>query len=236
MAFENLREQLKEKWSELSGKVQETSAFNSAREKYESQTPAVQRAIVLGGIAIVALMILSFPMSYISSSSGYLSDFQNNRNLIQGLLHASRSSKETAPLPPPMPYEALRSNVERALREKGLVPDQIGDMQAIPNTPNGLVVPAAIIQTGIAVQVKKINVIQIIELANAVGNIGSGNKLIGMDIVQSMGQTHYYDVILKVMNYGLPVASVDDEGPSHGGKHMPPKNKRPTHDEEDTNE
>lgn len=236
MAFESLREQLNEKWSELSAKIQETSAFNTAREKYESQTPSVQRAIVLGGLAIAALIILSFPMSYISSSSDYLGAFQDNRSLIQGLLHASRSAKETPPLPPPMPYEALRSNVDRTLREKGLVADQIGDMQAIPNnTPNGVVVPAAIVQTGLAVQVKKINVTQIIELANAIGNMGAGNKLIGMDIVQSMGQTHYYDVILKVMNYGLPVASVEDEGPSHSGQHTPPKNKR-LHDEEETGE
>lgn len=236
MAFENLREQLKEKWSEFSAKIQETSAFNSAREKYESQTPAVQRAIIFGALGFVALIILSFPMSYISSSGDYLSQFQDNRNLIQGLLRASRSAKETPPLPPPMPYEALRSNVDRALREKGLLADQIGDMQAIPNTANGIAVPAAIIQTGLAVQVKKINVTQIIELANAIGNMGAGNKLVGMDIVQTQGQTHYYDVILKVMNYGLPVASVEDEGPGPGkNKHTPPKSHRPQ-PEEETNE
>jgi hypothetical protein len=33
----------------------------------------------------------------------------------------------------------------------------------------------------------------------------------GVDIVQSAGQTHYYDVILKVVNFGLP--QLADSGP-----------------------
>ncbi len=70
-------------------------------KKFESQTPTVQKAIVIGGIALLALFLLSFPMGYLSTSGDNMAGFAENRRLIQGLFACSRSAKEAAPLPPP---------------------------------------------------------------------------------------------------------------------------------------
>lgn len=221
MAFESLREQLRDQWSDLSSKIQETSAYNTLQEKFESQTPGVQRAIIGGGIAVVALMILAFPMSYISSSNQSLEFFEENRSLIQGLLKAASSAKEAPPLPPPAPHDVLRSRIEQMLRSNQLLADQIGDFQPMPTGGPNAIIPSTITQTGMAVQIKKVNVAQLVDLANGVGNMGSGNKLIGMDVTQSAGQTHYYDVILKVMNYGLPSATDESSSPPSRGSKAP---------------
>jgi len=220
LAFENLRDQLKEQWADLSAKVQESAAFNSAREKFESQTPSVQRAIVASAAGLVAIFLLSFPYGYLSSSSDYMSQFEENRALIQGLLRASRSFKTPSPLPPPIEGENLKGRISALLTQNRLMPEQIGEMQMIPH-PEFKGIPATVVRNGVAVQVKKLNLTQIIAIGNQVQNMGPGTKLMGMDIVQSAGQTHYFDVILKVVNFGLPQiadSGSDEERPAAKGK------------------
>lgn len=223
MAFENLRDQLKEQWADLSSKIQESPAFNTAREKFESQTPTVQRAIIAGTAVVVALFFLSFPYGYLSTSSEYMTQFEENRSLIQGLLRASRSAKTPSPLPPPIEGDALKGRVSAILTQNRLLPEQMGEMQMMPDPPvKGI--PATVIQNGLAVQVKKLNLNQLIAIGTQIQNMGAGTKLMGMDVVQSAGQTHYYDVIFKVVNFGLP--QIADSGPDE--EERPARGNRPS--------
>lgn len=232
MAFEGLSDRLKEQWAELASKIQENSAFNSMRERFESQTPTVQKAIIAGATGLAVLFILSFPLGYLSSSNDNMLQFEENRHLIQGLLRASRISKEASPLPPPMDSGMLRSQVERVLREKQLVPEQMGEIAPLPGTPASKdLVPAAVVQTGIAAQIKQLTLNQIVDISNTFQNQGPGTKLIGFDIVQTGGQSHYYDLILRVVNFGLPVVADITAPPAGGGKRpSPPPKGRPTDD------
>lgn len=224
MAFEGLQDRLKEQWAELAAKIQETSLYNTLREKYESQTPTVQKAILGGGAALAVLFLLSFPLGYLSTSGEHMDAFKENRSLIQGLLRASRLAKEASPLPPPMDAGSLRGMVERVLHDKKLVPEQIGEMQAIPGDIfRGI--PAGVIASGIAVQVKQLNLNQILDIGNTFQNLGPGTKLIGLDVVQTTGQDHYYDVILRVGNFGLPV--VAEVAPEPSRRNLPAKGKKP---------
>jgi len=231
LAFEGLSDRLKEQWAELSSKIQENSAFNSMRERFESQTPTVQKAIIAGGAALIGLFIMSFPLGYLSSSSDNMLQFEENRQLIQGLLRASRVAKEASPLPPPMDSGMLRSQIERVLREKQLVPEQMGDIAPLPGTPASKdLVPAAVVQTGIAAQVKHLTLNQIVDISNTFQNQGPGTKLIGFDIVQTAGQTHYYDLNLRVVNFGLPVVASVTPVPTGGSRPPAPPRGSPADD------
>lgn len=228
MAFENLRDQLKEQWAEASAKVQESSAFNNLREKFESQTPTVQKAIVAGAGLVVLIFLLSFPFGYFSTSREYMSQFEENRSLIQGLLRAARSAKTPSPLPPPMDSGTLRGRIDAILRTNRLLPEQIGDIAEMPHPAVKGMVPASVEQTGFAVQIKKLNLNQIISLSTQFQNMGAGTKVMGLDVVQSAGQSHYYDLIVKVVNFGLPqIADIGpDEPPAKsGGKKAPARTK-----------
>lgn len=217
MAFENLKEQLKDQWAELSSKIQESTTYNNLREKFEEQSPVVQKALVFGGATLIVIMFLMFPWSYISDSSDLLDAFEENRALITGLLHAARTVKEPSPLPPPMPVEALKARVSDILKENRLIPDQIGEMASLPDKPSKDLAPAVVIQTGLAVQIKKLNVDQITALSHAFQTMGPGTKLMGLDIVQSAGQTHYYDIIARIVNFALPEMKIE-EAPATGKK------------------
>jgi hypothetical protein len=237
LAFEGLQDQLKEKWAELSASIQESPAFNNLREQFESQTPLAQKAIVIGGsVFLVFMAIYLLPYSYISSSSTYMEQYEENRDLIKGLLKASRSVKAQSPLPVPMNTQEIRGRVDGILKANRLLPDQIGDFQDIPQPAvSGGMIPAAVIQNGVAFQLKKLNVNQIVSVTNAVQNMGNGVKLMGMDIVQSVNQTHYYDVILKVVHFGLPAIASGDEGGAagKGGGKGRPRPSRPSNKDDE---
>lgn len=219
MAFEELREQLKDRAAEAMAKIQETSAYNTARERYESQTPAVQKAITLGGVGLAIFVVLMFPYSYISSGSESLTQFEENRELIQGLLRASRSAKEPAPLPPPVSPDTLKSSVDRVLRDAGLLPDQVGLIEGIPESVIKDLAPAGVIPTGVVARMKKLNLSQVIEIGNFLQNMGPGMKLLAAEVLQSAGTTHYYDYTVQIVQFGLPTFNESEpEAPAKGAK------------------
>lgn len=236
MAFEGLKEKFKDSWSDLSSKVQENATFNNIREKFEEQSARNQRLIVAGLFLIIGLFLMSFPFGYISESNDTMTSFEENRSLIQGLLHASRAAKEPSPLPTPSPPEMLKSRVEAILKENRLVVDQMGEMQFMPDHPAKDLAPAAVIQSGLAVQIKKINVEQIMLLGHQLQNMGPGIKLMGFDVVQSPGQTHYYDMIVRVVSFALPQMTLDADVPSKGGKKGSTRRGQPKKTDEETGE
>jgi hypothetical protein len=218
MALEGLKEKLKESWADLSSKVQENSAFNNLREKFEGQTPTVQRAVIYGSVAAIAIFLLSIPWSYINSSNDALESFNENRTLIEGLLHASRAAKEPSPLPPVTSADALKGRIETLLRENRLVPEQLGEMQPLPNRPAKDLAPAVVDQAGLAVQLKKLNVEQIVAISQQLQGLGQGIKLIGLDVNQTAGQTHYYDMVARVVSFGLPPVVIESDPSEKPGK------------------
>lgn len=227
MAFEGLREKLKDQWGDLSSKIQENPTFNNLREKFESQSPTVQRAIIAGVAFFAVMFLISFPWGYISSSQDHMTDFEANRGLIQGLLHASRSAKEPSPLPPPVPSEMLKARVDSIIRENRLIPDQVGEIAPMPGSPAKELAPKIVIQTGLVVVLKKLNLEQVIALSHQFQTMGPGTKLMGLDMVQSAGQTHYYDMNARIVNFALPIAQIEEPPPekTKPGKRAPPKRK-----------
>lgn len=224
MAFEGLKEKLRDQWLDLSSKIQESSAFNSARETFESQTPVVQKAILVGSGMLFLLFMLSFPYGYISQSNEYLAQFEENRGLIQGLLRASRAAKEPSPLPSSSSTDTLRSRVTAIARENQLVPEQIGEMQPLPEGHARDLAPPAVHEAGLAVQLKSLNLRQVLAVTVALQNIGPGTKLLGLDMIQSADQTHYYDIVARVVSFSLPQMSFESEPdrPKAGGRGRPP--------------
>ncbi len=222
MAFEGLQEKLREQVADLTAKIQESSAFNSLRETYESQTPVVQKALLVGGCLFFVLIMLSFPMGYISTSNDNMVIFEENRQLIQGLLRASRAAKEPSPLPADGSTETLRAQVTSITKEFQLVPEQVGEMQPLPEGYVRDLAPPVVKQSGLAVQLKNLNLNQIVALNVAFQNIGLGTKLIGLDVIQSAGQTHYYDIVARIVMFSLPQMTFE-AGPSDTGSRSRPR-------------
>jgi hypothetical protein len=85
MALENVTDQIKEKFAELTAKIQESPLYNSLRERFETLTPAAQRGIVAGAAALVVLLLISYPYSDFSASSQNVEAYNENRALLRQL-------------------------------------------------------------------------------------------------------------------------------------------------------
>src|SRR5690606_8698370 len=155
------------------------------------------------------------------SGSDSLVLFEENREMIQGLLRASRSANEAPPLPPPMSADTLRGSIERMVRENGLLPEQTLPVENLPPDAFKSYAPKGVLHTAVKVPLAKLNVTQLIEVSNYLQNgLGAGIKLMGVEVTQSAGQTHYYDMVLQFVSFGIPAldSGPDDSGPSRGGK------------------
>jgi hypothetical protein len=230
-ALDGIKEKLKDQWADLSSKIQENSTFNNLREKFEAQSPTIQRAIIAGASVLAVFVLLQLPWSYISESQQHMADFEDNRGLIQGLLRASRAAKEPSPLPTPASVDAMRSRVEGIMKENRLVPEQVGEITPLPANPAKDFAPPVVVQTGLAIQIKKLNLDQITSLGHQFQNLGPGSKLMGLDIIQSPGETHYYDMIARVVTFALPVMTFEEQPETKKGAKGAKKPSRSTEEE-----
>lgn len=215
--FDSLKDQLRDQWNELLGKIQENPTFQSFKEKFEALPSQTQQILIIVFIALVGFFVLSIPYSYISTSSENIAVFDENRGLIRDLLAASRTIKEPSPLPPGLSSEALKTQLQSILTENRLMPEQIVDLQAMSGRPAGKLVPPVIEQSGVAVSLKKLNLRQIVDIGHRFQSLNSGVKVLSMDIVRSASQTHYYDVVFKVVNFSLPNLTAGLLNSSGGG-------------------
>lgn len=58
-SFDDLKEKLVSDARVTWERIQESGAYNQLRDRYENMTPAMQKLTLVGGVALVSLIILS---------------------------------------------------------------------------------------------------------------------------------------------------------------------------------
>lgn len=211
MAFDDLKDRLRESLQESLGQLQDSPVFNSLKERYETLTPAAQNGVVFAIIAFVALLFLSVPLTYFDSASTALSDFEQNREMIRELLKSEREAKSTPSVPPGPPLAQLTMMVQGIVQGRGLVPEQIGTVTPLsPNPAKGLA-PDLLQQEGVLVGIKSLNVRQIIDFAFEFQRLHPAVKLTGMDVQVTEKNDHYFNVSYRLVSFAPPVAKVEKE-------------------------
>jgi hypothetical protein len=210
MALEDVKDQIKEKFSELWGRVQESPAYNNFSEKYETLSPTAQRGIKIGAIALAFLILVSIPFSYFSSSSSSDADYEGTLQLIRSLLRASRMVN--ANLPPPVSPDDFKASLQGDIAEFNLLPEQVGAVEDLnPENLGVALAPKSIIQQGVSVALKKLNLKQVVEIGYRLQGKNASVKLVGLDVRASAPDPHYFDVIYQMVIYSLPFTPADAE-------------------------
>ena len=207
MAFENLKEELKENAIELWGRIQESPAYNNIREQYENLSPNAQRGLTVGIIVIIAVGLIMFPYSYFSSSSDNNDQYVANRNLVRELLRANRLASESLNMPRTVEAADLKSQISDMLATYPLLPEQNGGTTDIDLSDLGPGVAAGKLHiTGVGVKLKKLNLKQIVEIGFDLQSRNPNVKLAGLEMTASSPDPHYYDVLYKLAVYSLPAS------------------------------
>lgn len=204
MNADDLKDQLREQFSSLWGRIQESSVYNNIKEQFEALPQAAQRAISIGAGVIVALFIVYIPFSYILAANDSIEEFNENRGLIRELLRVARFGDQAPPLPPQLSITDLQNQAQMILTELKLVPEQMGPITPLEDRPAKNLTAAMIQQAGISVSINKINLSQILDIGYRFQNINLGTKITGLEIVAHAEDNHYYNVTYKLVNFSLP--------------------------------
>jgi len=202
--LDDLKDKFEELFGQVKNSVEENSLYNTLRERYETLSSSVQKAIVMGCCSAVLFIILLIPWSFISSSNDFITEFEDHRTLIRGLLK-TRSLPKGIPLPKGMTAANMVNRVKGWMHQAGLLETQIGDTQLLPKgEPQSQLTSPNTKQQGMKIQLKQLNLRQIMDIGYHLQNMDSSVKVTGLEIQATSKNPHYFNALFKLISYSLP--------------------------------
>ena len=198
-------EYLKARWEQL----RESSLYLRAKEKYDDLTPSAQKLVQIGAGILVFLVLVTFPWSWMTSSSDNVRTFENRRSVIRQLLQLKRDLAQAPQVPLGIPSSQLKAQVQTAVSALGLTTEQVKGMDEVQLTPDptSSLIPKAVAQEGVQLSVWKINLTQFVDLSYRLQKLNSISKLISIDMQANGQDPHYYDVIFQIASFSVPGAA-----------------------------
>lgn len=227
MALEDVKDQLRDQFIELKSRIEESAAYNSMRERYENLSPGAQRGLILGLSLFAVFVMMYIPYSYFSTSSEYVVDYNDKRQLIRKLLQASRTASQSGAVSNPPATESLVGTIQGRLSSFGLLPDQTSSVQPIGGDElGGGFAPPGITQEGVRVDLLSLNVKQVVDIGYDLQNLMQGVRLVGLTMNPNAKDRRYFDVSYKIARFSIPgvgEGSAETSTPPAGNASTPPR-------------
>jgi hypothetical protein len=219
MNLDDIKDNLKSQLSQTWGRIEESSFYNQMKDRFENLSPTRQKLVLMGAGALAALFVISIPYSYFSTSTDYVSEFEEKRNLIRELLKVSRESSEIPDIPVAPNGDALRGTIESQLHAANLLPEQMKGVEVV--TAETSLVPKSLLETGLKVTLAKLNLRQIVDIGYNIQNISPSVKMNDVNIFANSEDPKYFDVEFKLVTLLVPqihIPEPEDEKAGKGGK------------------
>ena len=224
MAFEDLRDRVREQLTTLSARVQESPAWNELMERYLDLNPTAQRAALAGVGALAALILFLLPYAFFSASQDNMTAFEEKKQMMRELFRVSRAANVLPPAPPPMTSDDLRGAVQGVLGSERppLLPEQTLSIIDFDNSKaQGSALPKGLTQKGVMVNLSRLNVDQIARISGRLQTLRPTAKITGLKVQATSQDPHYFDVTFRVVAFSLPQSAPPPARP--GGKPSPSK-------------
>lgn len=201
-ALDDLKERFDGALKNLLERVQESSLFIQIKEKYENLTPIKQKLSIAGISLILVYILFSIPFSYFSSSSDYVSAFEEKRQLLRDLLKVARDSKELPNIPIPPDIASLRAQIQGLLEADRLIPTQILGIENSVTTSQ--LIPSLLSQGTVSVKLAQLNLRQAVEIGHQLQGINQSVKITELQMTANAKDSHYFDVLYKLVVLAIP--------------------------------
>ena len=198
MNFDDLKDRLKGDLLKTKERLEENSTYNALRDRFQSQTPIVQRMIVIGVSGVLALIILSLPYGHLDTSHENVSEFESKRSLIRDLLHVQKEINETPEIPQPPPIDSIKTRIEADLQAAQLLPPQMKGVNVLPAV-NTKTIKAVQNEGIVEVTLGQLNLRQVKDLGYDFQAISPSVKLKDLVVTASAGPAGYFDVIYRLL-------------------------------------
>ncbi|AHZ84133.1 hypothetical protein Bb109J_c1436 [Bdellovibrio bacteriovorus] len=217
-SFDDLKEKLVSDARVTWERIQESGAYNQLRDRYENMTPAMQKLTLVGGVALVSLIILSIPYGKYTQSTEYVGEFESKRMTIRELLKVSRESSDVPQIPQAPSMDMIRNNIDNQIKAANLLPEQIKGTEVQENNSN--LVPKNLTEGLLQVSLAKLNIRQVLDLGYQFQSINPSVKMKDMVMTANREDNRYFDVVYKLVALAVPAAPAPEapEPPSRSNR------------------
>ncbi|MFS4460286.1 hypothetical protein [Bdellovibrio sp. HCB2-146] len=218
MTLDDLKERFTSEARVTWERIQESTAYNQLKDRYDNMTPGMQKLSIIGVSALVALIILSIPYGYYSTSQDYVTDFEGKRMTIRELLKVTRESSDVPQIPQAPPISSLQGIVDSQIQSAHLLPEQIKGTQTVSN--NSKLIPSNLTEGMLEVSLAKLNLHQILDMGHRLQSINPSVKLKDMVMSANREDSRYFDVVFKLVALAVPAPPevAPPEPPSKGSR------------------
>lgn len=213
MNLDDLIDRIKEAWATAWSSVEESSIYNTLRERFETLPSSTQKLVIAGCVGVFALIVVLIPLSSVMDASTYVEEFEEKRELIEELLEAQENSLKTPPIPPGLDANSLQTQIRSRLSTFRLTEAQVPQLTVISNPAEGIA-PPVVQQAGLLVSLKGLNLRQTVEIGTALEALHQSIKMMGMEVKSSSEFPKYYDVAYKLVSFSMPQLAPPSESPN----------------------
>lgn len=217
--LDELKDQLKEKFTEIFTKIKETELYQKGDEKYQSLSPSGQKITRYVSVFLMLFVLVFYPMSQLQMSHEFVAEFEVKRELLRDLFKTYRESSATPALPPPPQGGELVSQVQSLLSTAQLLPQQILNVGIVE--AEGRIIPQKLVNSVVAVQISSVNIRQAVDIGTQLANISASVKVKDLEMNATEGKSGYFDVTYKLYAFNVPqpiVEAIPDPEPPAKGK------------------
>jgi hypothetical protein len=235
MNFQDIISQIKDRIKSLWAQFEESSTYQQLMDKYEDLSPRNQKLVQIGSVAFVILIMLMIPLSDIFSSSDFVTEFEEKREITRDLLRTSRDANQAPNIPQPPDPGALQTRIQAELQNLRLNPDQIKSVTESPS--NSQLIPDDFAKGAVQINVSSLNTRQIVDISFQLANIHPSVKMTDLEINASTEKPGYFDLMAKIVSLKPPevtIAQAEPEEPkSRGNKKDSENEEQPPASEEE---
>lgn len=193
MNFEDVKEYLGAEWERTRSKLEDNPTVQRLQEAFQNLSSGAQRGVIIGVVLGIALVLLSVPWGYFSSSNENLSTFDSHRESLQDFYKTERESTFLNEIPPSATPQEIQTSIQNQLQTMSILPEQITPMETKDSTKSNLI-PKDIVQNELVVQLKALNVKQISDVGAQIQTIHPLIRMKDISIKSSVEHPHYFDV------------------------------------------
>lgn len=218
MNLADLKEKFLESLKETSTKLSENETVIRLGESYRNLSPMMQKVLTGFVIFIFGYLIYSVPASFLDAAAEAEENFALNRSLIRGLYRSARNPTISADQFKGLEFEEMKTSVDGVLTNTQVIDTQKTGYVPVPRPLVSKNAPAAIKQTGMSFEIKKLNVKQIVSLSEQLASMHPNTKLAGLEIRADKADPHYYNVKYTLSSLSLPIKEAPANNKSQPGR------------------
>lgn len=203
-ALNDLKENFKSKLQESWAQFQESDTYTRLNDVYENLTPPQQKALVIGGAALAALIVVSMPYGKFVTANETIEQFESNKDTIIDLRDSTRDAAAVPNLPPTPNSDSLQAEIRNHIQAANLLPEQV--VSVGPDSANSSLIASEFIGDAIKVQLAKLNLNQILDFGYKFQSRGQNVKVKDMIMTANREDARYYDVTFKIITIKVPEA------------------------------